>query len=166
MKYLAVCALLAVPVVALAAESNPDSRFYTAAAEGGMGEVELARLAQQKSSDSKVKDFAAMMIKDHSAANEELQTLASGKNIKLPSGAGVRVDATRLKLEALSGGTFDKRYIKSQIKAHRETIALLKNEISSGHDADAQAFARKILPTVQSHLHAIETLASANGVGR
>lgn len=166
MNYLVICALLAAPVVALAAESNPDSRFYTAAAEGGMGEVELARLAQEKSSDSKVKDFAAMMIKDHSTANEELQTLASGKSIKLPSGVGVRVDATRLKLEALSGATFDKSYIKNQVKAHRETIALLKKEISSGHDADAQAFARKILPIVQGHLKAIETLASANGVER
>ena len=68
MKYVAFCALLAVPALALAAETTPDSRFYTAAAEGGMGEVQLARLAQEKSSDPKVKDFAAMMIKDHSAA--------------------------------------------------------------------------------------------------
>ncbi len=165
MKYLAICALLAAPVVAFAAESNPDSRFYTAAAEGGMGEVEMARLAQQKSSDSKVKDFAAMMIKDHSAANEELQTLASGKNIKLPSGAGIRADATRLKLKALSGAAFDKSYIKGQVKAHQETVALLKKEIDSGHDTDAQAFARKILPTVQGHLKAIEALASADGIG-
>lgn len=164
MKYLAICALLAVPALALAAESNPDSRFYTAAAEGGMGEVQLARLAQEKSSDTKVKDFAAMMIKDHSAANEELQSLASGKNIKLPSGAGVRADAARLKLEALSGTTFDKSYIRNQVQAHRDTIALLEKEIGSGHDADTQAFARKILPTVKGHLKAIETLASADGV--
>lgn len=166
MKYVAFCALLAVPALALAAEMNPDSRFYTAAAEGGMGEVQLARLAQEKSSDPKVKDFAAMMIKDHSAANEELQSLASGKNIKLPSGAGMRADATRLKLEALSGATFDKSYIRNQVTAHRQTVALLKQEIGSGHDADAQAFARKILPTVQGHLKAIEALAGADGVKR
>ena len=164
MKYVAICALWAVPALALAAETNLDSRFYTAAAEGGMGEVQLARLAQEKSSDSKVKDFAAMMIKDHSAANEQLQALASDKNIKLPSGAGVRADATRLKLEGLSGAAFDKSYIGNQITAHRQTVALLEKEINSGHDAAAQAFARKILPTVQSHLKAIEALASAEGV--
>lgn len=164
MKYLGLCALLVAPLMALAAATNPDSHFYTAAARGGMGEVEMGRLAQEKSSDTKVKDFAAMMVKDHSAANEQLQTLASSKNIKLPTGPGAHADATKMKLEALSGSSFDKAYIKAQLKAHRETVALLKKEISSGQDEDAKAFARKVLPTVEDHLKAADSLAENAGV--
>ncbi len=54
--------------------------------------------------------------------------------------------ATKAKLEVLSGSTFDKSYIKSQISAHRDTIALLRKEISSGQDPDAKAFASEIYP--------------------
>jgi len=171
MKRLAVCALLvaplmAAPLAALGAATNPDGHFYTAAARGGLGEVELARLAQEKSSDAKVKDFAGMMIKDHSAANEELLSLAASKSIKLPTGPGTRVDAQKVKLEALSGSGFDKAYIKDQVKAHRDTVALLKKEISSGQDEDAKAFARKVLPTVEDHLKAIDSIADSVGIKR
>jgi putative membrane protein len=65
-----------------------------------------------------------------------------------------------------SGETFDKSYIKGQIKAHQDTAALLKKEIASGKDAEAQAFAKSVLPTVQSHLKAINAIATAEGVSK
>ena len=65
------------------------------------------------------------------------------------------------KLKVLSGTTFDDSYIKGQVKAHQQTVALLKKEIASGQDADAKSFAQSILPTVRSHLKAANTLAAA-----
>lgn len=157
MKYLA--AVLALPVLALAAQTNPDTHFYRTAAAGGIGEVAMGRIAEQKGSDPKVKEFAAMMVKDHSAANEELKSLAASKNVSLPDGPGARADAEKAKLDLLSGASFDKSYIRNQVAAHKSTIALLNKEISSGRDDDAKAFARKILPTVRSHLKAANELA-------
>jgi putative membrane protein len=162
MRYLALCALLAIPLVASAADT--DSKFYKAAAEGGMAEVETAKLAQDKGSNPKIKDFAAMMIKDHSAANEELKSLAASKSVTLPSGPSVGQKASKAKLEMLSGETFDKSYIKNQISAHKSTAALLRKEIATGQDAEAKAFARKIQPTVRAHLKAINEIAAAAGV--
>jgi putative membrane protein len=159
MKTLLLC-VLALPVMALAA-SNPDESFYKKAAEAGLSEVELGQLASNKSPDPDVKKFGDMMVKDHGAANQKLQALASSKNISLPTKPGISQMATKAKLDVLSGQTFDKSYIKSQIKAHQETAALLKKEISSGQDADAQAFAKSVLPTVQAHLAAVKGLAAA-----
>jgi putative membrane protein len=159
MKYFAFCALLVMPLTALAADANPDARFYKAAAQGGLAEVQAGQLAEQKSSNPKVKDFAAMMVKDHSAANDELTTLAASKGVTLPSDISVAQKAGNAKLEVLSGGSFDKSYIKSQVQAHKSTVTLLQKEISSGQDDDAKAFARKILPTVRSHLKAINSIA-------
>src|SRR5262245_36571918 len=62
-----------------------DAKFATDAANGGMTEVALSKLALQKATNAQVKDFAAMMVKDHSKANEELMTLAKSKNITLPA---------------------------------------------------------------------------------
>jgi putative membrane protein len=158
--FILACAL---PLVAYAAD-NPDSSFYKHAAEAGLAEVSDGTLATQSATDPKLKDFAAMMVKDHSAANDKLSALAGGKNITLPTSASVTQMATHAKLKLESGETFDKAYIKDQISAHRATIRLLRKEIASGQDADAQAFAKSVLPTVQGHLKAIDTIATADGV--
>jgi putative membrane protein len=155
--------MLTLPMAALAA-SNPDASFYKNAAEGGISEVDAGHLAQDKGNSQKVKDFGAMMVKDHSAANEKLQALASSKNVTLPTSASVGQMATKAKLDVLSGDTFDKSYVKGQISAHRDTIALFHKEISSGQDADAKAFATATLPTVRSHLKAITAIATDMGI--
>jgi putative membrane protein len=163
MNRLLVFLMMGLPLAAFAA-TNPDASFYKHAAEGGIFEVDAGNLAQQKSSNQQVKDFGAMMVKDHSAANQKLQSIAASKNISLPSSASVGQMATKAKLDMLSGATFDKSYIKSQISAHQQTIALFKKEIAAGQDADAKTFATDTLPTVQAHLKAIRAIAAANSV--
>ena len=155
--------MLTLPMVAFAA-SNPDASFYKNAAEGGIAEVNAGRLAQDKGNSQQVKDFGAMMVKDHSAANEKLQALASSKNVTLPTSASVAQMAGKAKLDVLSGGMFDKSYVKGQISAHRQTIALFRKEISSGQDADARAFATATLPTIRAHLKAINAIATDMGI--
>ncbi|HXP66239.1 MAG TPA: DUF4142 domain-containing protein [Steroidobacteraceae bacterium] len=159
-KFLAL--ILALPMAAFAAD--PDASFYKHAAEGGLAEVQAGQLAQNKGNSQQVKDFGAMMVKDHTAANDKLQQLASSKNITLPTTASVGQMAEKAKLDVLSGETFDKSYVKGQVKAHRDTIALFRKEISSGQDPDAKAFASATLPTVKSHLKAITVIASDMGI--
>ena len=159
-KFLAL--MLALPMAAFAAD--PDASFYKHAAEGGLAEVQAGQLAQSKGNGQQVKDFGAMMVKDHSAANDKLQQLASSKSITLPTTPSVGQMASKAKLEVLSGETFDKSYVKGQIKAHRDTIALFRKEINSGQDPDAKAFASTTLPTVRSHLKAINAIATGMGI--
>jgi putative membrane protein len=164
MKRILGLVLCAMPFAVFGADTTPDASFYKKAAEAGIAEVEAGNLASEKANDQKVKDFGAMMVKDHTAANDKLKGIASTKNVTLPTSASVGQMASEAKLKVLSGDTFDKSYIKGQVKAHRETIALLNKEIASGMDPDAQAFAKSVLPTVKSHLKAINALATAAGV--
>ena len=163
MKFV-ILALAAAAPLALAAESSPDTSFYRTLAEGGMTEVDLAKLAEQKTENPKIKEFAAMMVQDHTAANEKLESLASSKRVAVPRTLGASEMGTKSKLESLHGQSFDKSYIKSQVKAHEDTVALLEKEISSGQDSDAKAFAQSVLPTVQHHLEAARSLAAEEGV--
>jgi putative membrane protein len=153
--------ILVIPALALGAGGSPDSSFYKSLAQGGLAEVDLSQLASEKSTNAAVKNFGAMMVKDHSAANEELKTLAASKNITLPSGPGAAAQAKKVELDALSGTSFDKSYVSNQIQAHKDTVSLLQKEISSGQDVDAKALAQKLLPTVQAHLKAIEKIAGS-----
>jgi len=162
-KTLALLSLI-VPLAAFGADATPDASFYKKAAEGGIAEVDAGKLAEDKGKTQAVKDFGAMMVKDHSAANEKLQALAAAKNITLPTSPSIGDMATKAKLDVLSGDTFDKSYIKSQLKDHRGAIALFKKEIASGQDPDAKAFASATLPTLQMHLKTIKTIAADEGV--
>lgn len=152
--------ILAAPLAAFGADANPDASFYKHAAEGGLFEVDAGNLAQQKSSNQAVKDFGAMMVKDHSAANQKLQSIAASKNITLPTSPSMKQMATKAKLDVLSGDTFDKSYIKSQVAAHEQTVALFQKEIATGQDPDAKAFASQTLPTIRAHLKAIRSIAA------
>ena len=163
MKGILTLLVLMAPLVAIGADSNPDATFYKKAAEGGIAEVAAGNLAQQKGNSQAVKDFGAMMVKDHSAANDKLQVLAASKSISLPTSASIGEMATKAKLDVLSGDTFDKSYIKSQIKDHRGAIALFNKEIASGQDPDAKAFASATVPTLRMHLKKVDALAADAG---
>lgn len=163
MKY-TILAILTVAAPLAVAATSPDTTFYRTLAAGGMTEVDLARLAEQKSTDPKIKDFAAMMVKDHSAANQKLESLAAANSVPLPKTLDPSGEAMKSKLQDLTGASFDKAYIESQLQAHEKTVNLLEKEISSGEDAQAKAFAQSVLPTIQHHLEAVRTLASEAGV--
>jgi putative membrane protein len=163
MRYLAASFVLLCPLIAFSAEI-PDAKFYRDAAEGGMAEVAMGNLAQQKAQSPSVKDFGAQMVKDRSAANEKLKTLAQSKNITLPANTSVAEMEAKSKLQVLSGQAFDKSYIKGMIQDHEEDIAEFKKEAASGQDPDAKAFANATLPTLEAHLKKIQAIAAGAGV--
>ena len=69
-----------------AMQAPKDSKeFAMKAAEGGMLEVKLSQLAQQKSQSQDIKRFAQQLEQDHSRANQELMAAAKQKNIDLPT---------------------------------------------------------------------------------
>jgi putative membrane protein len=148
--------------VALA--DSPDSSFIKSAAEGGMAEVELGQLAQQKATNPAVKSFGAMMVSDHTAANDKLKALAATKEVSLPTSPSLMQKASKAKLDMMSGDTFDKSYVKGMIDDHKTDIKEFEKEASEGKDPQVKAFAVATLPTLKKHLQKIQSIASAAGI--
>jgi putative membrane protein len=142
---------------------DPDAAFYKKATEGGLFEVDTGNQAAKASNNQQVKDFGSMLVTDHTAANDKLKGIAASKNISLPTTASVGQMAQKAKLDVLTGDTYDKSFIKTQIKAHEQTIALFKKEAATGQDADAKAFAAATLPTLRKHLKEARSIASQAG---
>jgi putative membrane protein len=133
--------------------SSADKKFMMTAAMGGMAEVEMARLALQKSTNESVKQYAQKMIDDHTMAGDELKRLASMKGVALPAQPDAKHMAMMAKMGKLSGMGFDMMYVKEAgVKAHEKMEKLYMKESMSGMDMDAKAFASKTLPTVRMHL--------------
>jgi putative membrane protein len=135
-----------------------DTAFATKAAIGGMAEVELGQLALQKAKDSKVKNFAAMMVKDHSKANQELMAIAKAKNITLPTSLDQEHKNKLEELKSKSGADFDKAYTKAMVEGHEKTLALMQEGIDSLTDPELKGFAAKTSPVVQHHLQLINSI--------
>ena len=146
-----------------AAKQRSDQKFVMDAAKGGMAEVELGKLAQDKASSDQVKNFGKRMVDDHSKANDELQTLAKNKNITLPTDLDPKDKALKDRLSKLSGAAFDRAYMNAMLRDHRKDVNEFKMESSNGQDADVKAFASKTLPTLEDHLKLAQQTEKAVG---
>jgi putative membrane protein len=135
--------------------SKDDARFAVAAAAGGLAEVELGRLAQQNASDARVKDFGAMMVNDHSRADDELKVLAKSKGISLPATLDNGEQKIKDKLAAKSGPAFDKAYVSDMIDDHKQDIREFEDAAKTLKDPELKAFAVRTLPVLKKHLDAV-----------
>jgi len=140
-----------------------DQQFVKKAAEGGMAEVQLGKLAQDKASNDQVKKFAERMVTDHGKANDELKTLAQNKNIQLPSNLSPKDQALHDRLAKLSGEQFDRAYMQAMLKDHRADVNEFKKASQTATDPDVKAFAAKTLPTLEEHLQLAQQDAKAVG---
>ena len=129
-----------------------DSRFAKEAAQGGMAEVKLGQLAQDKGSNDAVKSFGKRMVDDHSKAGDKLKEAASKENVTLPTDISAKDQAIYDRLSKLNGAAFDRAYAKDMVKDHQTDVAAFQKEASSGKSESLKSFASETLPTLQDHL--------------
>jgi putative membrane protein len=133
-------------------DKEKDTDFAITAADGGMLEVELGKLALQKASSAEVKKFSQMMVDDHSKANDELKALASTKNISLPAALSDKNNERIKDLQEKSGTDFDKDYMDFMVKDHEEDIDAFEKLAEDGQDAELKSWAAGKVTTLRHHL--------------
>ena len=138
---------------AAAALSSADRAFVEKAAMGGMVEVELGNLAQQKAASDGVRQFGTRMVQDHTKANDELKQIAASKNLQVPGALDKQHQKDVDRFSKMTGSQFDKAYMSHMVEDHKHVAAEFKKEASSGKDADVKGFASKTLPTIEEHLN-------------
>lgn len=138
--------------------SSNDRHFITAAAQDGMAEVELGKLAQQKGSAQGVKDFGQRLVDDHGKANSELESIASKLGAAPPKEADKKHAGDMKKFEKLSGDKFDKEFAQHMVKDHEKAISLFEKQSKKGDSEDLKQFAAKQLPVLQEHLKMAKAL--------
>ena len=137
--------------------SSSDASSGKEAAQGGMTEVQLGKLAQTKGSDEAVKDFGKKMEQDHSKANEELKK-SPRIRLQLTSELDKKHQSKIAKLEKSSGAKFDKDFMAAMVSDHKDTIKKFESTSEKAKDADLKKFASQTLPTLKSHLQLAESV--------
>ena len=151
--------LLAVPRAnAATTVSMADNDFILAAAQGGMTEVKLGELAFRHGKRDDVKGFGQMMVKDHTAINDNLKALAAQKGVTLPDSLDAKHQGMVDEMAALTGSEFDNAYIIGMIKDHKMDANEFKAESAETKDADIKSFVDKFTPVVDEHLKQIAAI--------
>jgi putative membrane protein len=128
-----------------------DAKFLTTAIQSGIAEVELGRLARDRTDDREVRRFAQTMIDDHTNANRQLEALARAQELTVPTEMDSEHQTLHQQLSALRGSSFDREYMRGQIQDHETAVALFTEQAATETDPVAQT-AAKILPKLREHL--------------
>ncbi len=159
MKILASLLMLCVTTAAFAVMPTFTHSFFNRAAQGSMTDVKAGKMAMNKASSPRIREFAEMVVKDHRDAQVLLKAIAADKNVTLPTAPSPEQQIALKELQLKNGAQFERAYVASQVRAHEESIALLKAEIARGQDSETKAFAKELLPAVESHLKQAYRLA-------
>jgi putative membrane protein len=139
---------------------DATAKFLVNVADVNMTEVQAGQIAQSKATNQRVKDFGAMMVKDHTSANDQLKSLASGKNVTLPSSIS---DEHQKKIDDLNkktGKDFDKAFVDMMEDGHDGAIRDFKKQ-TDNKDPDVKAFVNQMLPALQMHLDSAKAIKKA-----
>ncbi len=131
------------------------------AASGGMVEIVLGRVAEERAASDGVRRFGTHMVDDHNKANEELKTIALAKGVPLPTGLTADQKAVVSQMKKRKGAGFDAAYLARMVDDHGHMVALFERAGSSAGDADVKAFAGRYLPTVRTHLQMAQHAAGS-----
>jgi putative membrane protein len=152
---------------AKAADSTPQTiatdeattDFLVKAADGGLAEVEAGKMGQEKSGNDAVKEFAGMMVNDHTGANAEVKKLAAERNVTLPTAPGDNHKKDAEDVAKKTGKDFDKAYMKMMVSDHKKTIDLFEKAQKDSKDEQVKAFISSTLPKLKMHLEAAQKIS-------
>jgi putative membrane protein len=142
-------------------DAATPASFVKHAAQDGMTEVELGKVAMSKSQDPAIRKFAERMVQDHGKANTELTSIAKRKGLDVPAALDSEHQAMVQALSSKSGAAFDSAYAKDMDADHSKAIALFEAAAKSD-DADIASFAKKTLPTLKEHKKMADALPAGS----
>ncbi len=149
---------------AMSGEMMRDKMFLRRAAEGGIAEVQLGQLAEQKAESADVKAFGEKMVTDHTALNDSMKPVADSLGFRLPQRPNKKDQAEYEKLNGLSGSDFDKAYMTLMVKEHHIDLHLFKQEAAIATDPGLREAVEKGEVVIREHMHLADKLARGMGI--
>ena len=154
---LAIAATLAgTALVQAATASDQDKAFVAKVGPGGMYEVMLGKLAEQKGSSQDIKDQGNTEAHDHQLVGDKLMAAAKDAGIAVPDKLTPEFQEQYDKASKLSGAAFDAKYLSDMKKVHATDGAAFLKETKDGENPQLKAFAAETFKIVQRHIGELE----------
>lgn len=140
---------------------DSDQTFIAKAMKGGMGEIELGKVALRIGPTRGVRAAGDMLVEDHMKANRELMHFAKQYGVAMPTSIPGDDWVTMQSLRAESGQNFKTDFIKIMLQDHIDAIGIFETEARDGKDPALRAWAEQTVPVLRRHLKMIEDLQRA-----
>lgn len=144
---------------AVAAAPADPQEFVNEIASNELFEVEAAKLAEENATSEEVKEFAAMVVKDHAELIEKLQQAAGEAEPALTVAPALSKDHEwNLGRLQDAGASFDMAFARQQVNSQEKALAALRDYANSGDNPALRAFATEAAGMVEGHLEKARTL--------
>jgi putative membrane protein len=147
-----------------------DANVAAVAHAANMDEIQTSQVAIQRSQNAQVRQFAQMMITEHTAVEQEMMRMLQAKNMTpqpnaVAQAAMQATRATVANLSQRSGMDFDRAYMMHQVQAHRWTLTSLDQSlIPSTRDPEMRTFlSTRVRPGVAMHLGTAQRINASVG---
>jgi putative membrane protein len=145
----------------MASGPGGDQKFLEKAMESNVAEIQMGRLALEKSTDEQVRHFAIQMTEDHGKMLDDFKQAVQGLNIPVPAGPSKGALKTIDKLKGLSGDAFDRVYIKEMVKAHKEDDKAFREEAKNTTSPQLKEMVTQDLQMIEGHLQQLQQLVDS-----
>jgi putative membrane protein len=164
---LTIASLILCSAVAWAAEGPTDPQIAAIVVTANQVDIDAAKLAESKTHNAQVLEFAQLMVKDHTAVNQSATTLV--KRLKVtpesnPTSASLQEGGSQnlAALRKLSGAAFDKAYVDHEVAYHQAVLDAVDHTlIPSAANSDLKALLVKVRPAFVAHLEHAKTLQAS-----
>ncbi len=149
---------------ASASISHRGKEFMKDAALANQTEIAMGDVAETRSQNANVKDFAQMMRNDHQKNFELVQGLAQAHGVTVETAPDWMARREIDRLKKVDAAEFDKDYMKVALKDHVKAIIRFDKAAADIDEQDIRTYAQNTLPTLRHHLARSEEAARAAGV--
>jgi len=154
--------------VARTAPALNDATIVAIFDEANSADIETGRLAEKRGTTKEVRDFGAMLVRDHSAVRQQGRDLAKKLGVTptapKPDQGALDHAAAMKQLNALHGAAFDKAFLEHEVAFHKAVIDAVTNTLLPAiQNADLKALVVKVAPAFQAHMLAAQNLETKLG---
>ena len=126
-------------------------------------DIQTGMLAEKKGSTKAVRDFGAMLVRDHTNVRQQGRDLAKklGVTPTPPKDFAMAKDhqAAMKKLNGLSGKDFDKAFLQNEVDYHKAVVnAVTTTLLPALQNAEVKDLVTKVAPAFTAHQQAAQNL--------
>lgn len=158
MKFLiTVAAGLLLAPVAASGQAIDDARIAAVVVTANQVDIDAGQFAYSRSTNDKVKEFAQLMVTDHTGVNKAATELVARLQVSpqaSPTSEALKSGGEKhlAHLKTLKGAAFDRAYIDHEFTYHQQVIDALDTVLIPGAtNAELKALLIKVRPAFIAH---------------
>ncbi len=151
--------LLVTDGAARAADPPPTAEVLGTLHQADQKEIQAGKIAEKNGQSRAVKDYGAMLVKDHTAADKKVADLATKENIDLR--ASTPAPGANDMGTMASGPDFDKKFAQEMLDDHRKDLSSVTDAHNSTNDPQLKKLLGDMIPTLEKHETAAQKIIDA-----